>query len=193
MRSPSVEVLAGALAPSGRRDRRRHDVLEAEPGAGAAVVAGGPAAVLDGHPGQRVLPVAPEEVAVQPGRDVVPRQRPRRSSRSAVADLLEAEPLGRQGLLPQRRGRSARTTPGRCRRPARPARSPRPSGGRPGWPALRPPTPPGRASGWSGPGAVGPRSAAAPPCARARPPCPGRTTGTACGPWARTPPPRPPR
>src|SRR5580704_12064530 len=71
---PSSEVLAGALAATRRRDRRRHDVLHAEPGAGTAVVAGGPAAVLDRHPSQRVLPVAPEEVAVQPGRDVVPGQ-----------------------------------------------------------------------------------------------------------------------
>src|SRR5580704_7257314 len=104
---PAAEVLAGALAATRRGDRRRHDVLQAEPGAGAAVVAGGPAAVLDGHPGQRVLPVAPEEVTVQPGGDVVPGER-LAARPLPVAHLLGAQALGRQGRLPQRQGEALR-------------------------------------------------------------------------------------
>ena len=72
-----------------------------KPGAGPAVVAWRPAAVLHPCLGQGVLPVGPEEVAVQPGRDVIPRQRlvfvP-----VAVGHLGQAQPLRRQGLLPQR-------------------------------------------------------------------------------------------
>ena len=151
MRSPVGEVLARALAPAGRRDGGGHDVLEAEPGAGAAVVAGRPAAVLDAHPRQRVLPVAPEEVAVQPRRDVVPRQR-LVARRGRGGTPRRGSGPRRRGPPPTARGRSARTTPGRCRRPARPVRSPRPCGGRPGWPAPRRPRRPGRASGWSGRG-----------------------------------------
>src|SRR5580704_15760168 len=98
---PAGEVLAGALAATRRRDRRRHDVLQAEPGAGTAVVAGGPAAVLDRHPGQRVLPVAPEEVAVQPGRDVVPGER-LVARPLAVAHLRGAQALGRRADPPPR-------------------------------------------------------------------------------------------
>ena len=48
--APFGQVLARALAPAGRRDGRGHDVFEAETGAGAAVVAGRPAAVLDAWP-----------------------------------------------------------------------------------------------------------------------------------------------
>src|ERR1700683_594867 len=70
-----AQVLPGALAAPGRQHGRGHHVLDAEAGAGAAVVARRPAAVLDAGPGQGVLPVAPEEVAVQPGRDVVPGER----------------------------------------------------------------------------------------------------------------------
>ena len=51
--------------------------------------------------GQRVLPVAPEEVPVQPGRDVVPGQGLVLGP-VAVAHLLEAQALGGQRLLPQR-------------------------------------------------------------------------------------------
>src|SRR6516225_253601 len=98
-----VQVLARALASARRRDRRGDDVLEAEAGAGPAVVARGPAAVLDGlrlRTGQRVLPVAPEEVAVQPRRDVIPGQRLVLVS-GAMAQLVEAETLGGQGVGPQ--------------------------------------------------------------------------------------------
>ena len=68
------EVLAGALAAAGGRDGRGHDVLDAVAGAGAAVVARGPAAVLEADLGEGVAPVLPEEVLVEPGREVVPRQ-----------------------------------------------------------------------------------------------------------------------
>src|SRR5690606_34985212 len=40
----------------------------------AAVVTGGPAAVLDLAPGQGVLPVPPQPLAVETGVEVVPRQ-----------------------------------------------------------------------------------------------------------------------
>ena len=43
-------------------------------GAGPAVVAGGPAAVLEADLVERVAPVLPEEVLVQAGREVVPGQ-----------------------------------------------------------------------------------------------------------------------
>ncbi len=60
--------------PAGRGDRRRHHVLDPEPGAGPAVVARGPPAVLEAVLGQGLLEVLPQEVPVQPGRDVVPGQ-----------------------------------------------------------------------------------------------------------------------
>src|SRR6185436_12417869 len=68
------EPLAGALAPAGRWAGRRHDVLDAVAGAGTAVVAGGPAAVLEAELVEGVAPVLPEEVLVEAGREVVPRQ-----------------------------------------------------------------------------------------------------------------------
>ena len=68
------EALPGALAPAGGRDRRGHDVLERVVGAHPAVVAGGPPAVGEAVRGQGRLPVVPEEVAVQTGGDVVPRE-----------------------------------------------------------------------------------------------------------------------
>ena len=92
-----------------------------KPGAGPAVVAGGPAAVLHPGAGQRLLPVPPEEVPVEAGRDVVPRQGlvlgPGRGGppRPARAPRRPAPP-------PTGRGRTAPTTPGRSPRPARPAR-----------------------------------------------------------------------
>src|SRR5262245_61627442 len=70
----TAEVLAGSLAPARRRDRRRHDVLERVVGADAAVVTRRPATVRKAVLVQRGLPVLPEEVPVQPGRDVIPRQ-----------------------------------------------------------------------------------------------------------------------
>src|ERR1700761_3032297 len=97
---PDAEILPRALAPTRRRDRGGHDVLEPEAGAGATVVTGRPAAVLDRDTGQRVLPVPPEEVPVQARRDVVPRQGLGLPP-VPVAHLLDAQPLGLQGLLPQ--------------------------------------------------------------------------------------------
>ena len=74
-----------------------------------------------------------------------------------------------------------------ARRPATPARSPRPSGGRPGWRGPRPTVASGscQRSG-EPPGAPCRRRAAGRPCAAARRRCPGRTTGRGCGAWART-------
>src|SRR5580704_2865345 len=95
------EVLARALAPARRRHSRRHDVLEAELRAGATVVTRRPSAILDGNARERVLPVAPQKVAVQAGRDVVPRQRLELAP-VAVTHLVEAQPLGGERLLPQR-------------------------------------------------------------------------------------------
>src|SRR5918995_467008 len=68
----AAEILAGALAPTGGCDRRRDHVLERVVGAHAAVVTRRPAAVGKAVLVQRGLPVLPEEVSVQPGRDVVP-------------------------------------------------------------------------------------------------------------------------
>ena len=99
--SPPVdEVLAGALAPTGGRDRGGDDVLDAEAGAGAAVVAGRPAAVLEADLGQGVAPVLPQEVLVEAGRDVVPREHLVLGA-VAVDDLLEAEPVALEGLEPE--------------------------------------------------------------------------------------------
>src|SRR5277367_1475090 len=56
------EILPGALATARRRDGRGHHVLDPVPGAGPAVVAGGPAAVGQAVLGQGVLPVLPQEV-----------------------------------------------------------------------------------------------------------------------------------
>src|ERR1700722_7898484 len=95
-----AEVLPGALTPAGRGNRRGDDVLQPESGAGPAVVARRPAAVLDGHAGQRVLPVPPEEVAVQTRRDVVPREGLVFVA-VPVAHLFDAEVLCGQGGLPE--------------------------------------------------------------------------------------------
>src|SRR4051794_13150820 len=70
----AAEVLARPLAPARRRHRRGDDVLERVIGAYAAVVTGCPAAVGKAVLVQRGLPVLPEEIAMQPGRDVIPRQ-----------------------------------------------------------------------------------------------------------------------
>src|SRR5271166_1913790 len=69
---PDAEILSRALAAAGRGNRRGDDMLQPEAGAGSAVVTRGPATVLHGHAGQRILPVAPEEVTVETRRDVVP-------------------------------------------------------------------------------------------------------------------------
>src|SRR5262245_10123545 len=69
-----LEVLPGSLAAAGRGQRRRDDVFDAVAGAHPAVVARGPAAVLDPAGVERRLPVVPQEVLVQPGAQMVPRQ-----------------------------------------------------------------------------------------------------------------------
>lgn len=69
-----LQALAGALAATGRRHRRGDDVLDAVAGAGAAVVARDPAAVLEADLVEGIPPVLPEEVLVQPGGEVVPGQ-----------------------------------------------------------------------------------------------------------------------
>ncbi len=93
------DALAGALAAARGGDRRGHDVLEAVAGAHAAVVAGRPAAVLEAALGQRGLPVLPEEVAVEPGGDVVPRQHLVLGA-VAVDVPVDGEALGGHGVLP---------------------------------------------------------------------------------------------
>ena len=116
-----LEVLAGALAAAGRRDGRGDDVLDAVAGAGAAVVAGRPAAVLEADLGEGVAPVLPEEVLVEPGREVVPRQH---LVLGAVAVDSTSRGRGRRppSRRPRGRGGSARSTPGTCRRRATRAR-----------------------------------------------------------------------
>src|SRR5688572_25176909 len=49
-------------------------MFDAVAGAGAAVVARRPPAVLEARLHQRVLPVLPQEVGMEPGADVRPRQ-----------------------------------------------------------------------------------------------------------------------
>ena len=73
-RAARSKVLAGALTSARGRDRRRHDVLEGVVGAHPAVVAGRPPAIGEPVLGEGGLPVVPQEVVVQPGGDVVPRQ-----------------------------------------------------------------------------------------------------------------------
>ena len=97
---PGRQVLAGALAAAGGRRGRGHDVLDAVAGAGAAVVAGRPAAVGQADLGQRVLPVLPQEVLVEAGRDVVPRQDLVLGA-VAVDVPLEVEAVVGHGLEPQ--------------------------------------------------------------------------------------------
>src|SRR6266508_1692952 len=70
----AAEVLAGPLASARRRHRRCDDVLARVIGEHAAVVTGCPAAVGKALLVKRGLPVLPEEIAMQPGRDVVPGQ-----------------------------------------------------------------------------------------------------------------------
>src|SRR5439155_8144113 len=70
----AAEILAGPLAPARRGHGRRDDVLERVVGAHAAVVTRCPPAVRKAVLVQGGLPVLPEEVAMQPGRDVVPGQ-----------------------------------------------------------------------------------------------------------------------
>src|SRR5262245_51594925 len=68
------EVLTGALTPARGRDGRRNHVLQRVPRAHPAVVARRPPTIGEPVLGQRGLPVAPEEVAVQAGGDVIPRE-----------------------------------------------------------------------------------------------------------------------
>src|SRR5947209_10395757 len=70
----AAEILAGPLAPTRRRHGRRYEVLERVIGAHAAVVTRCPPAVRKAVLVQRGLPVLPEEIAMQPGRDVIPGQ-----------------------------------------------------------------------------------------------------------------------
>ena len=112
---PRAQVLAGALAAAGRRHGRGDDVLDAVAGAGAAVVAGGPAAVRQADLGEGVAPVLPEEVLVQAGREVVPRQDLVLGA-VAVDVPLEVEAGALASRRARGRSRSARTTPGTCRR-----------------------------------------------------------------------------
>ena len=60
--------------PPGGRHRRRHDVFEGVVGTHPAVVAGSPPTIGEPMRGQGRLPVLPQEVLVETGRDVVPRQ-----------------------------------------------------------------------------------------------------------------------
>src|SRR5271169_1740440 len=68
------EVLARPLAAARRGRRRPDDVLEGVVGAYPAVVAGCPAAVGEPVRRQGLLPVVPEEVLVEAGRHVAPRE-----------------------------------------------------------------------------------------------------------------------
>ena len=90
----------GPLAPAGRRHGRGHHVLDAVAGAGPAVVAGGPPAVGQAVLGQGVLPVLPQEVAVEAGREVVPGQHLVLGA-VAVDGVLEGHPVGGEGVGPQ--------------------------------------------------------------------------------------------
>ena len=98
--APGREILARALAAAGRRHGRGHHVLDAEAGAGAAVVARGPPAVGQPVLGQGVLPVLPQEVPVQAGRDVVPGQHLVLGP-VPVDRVLQGQPVGGQGVGPQ--------------------------------------------------------------------------------------------
>src|SRR2546423_15154168 len=75
-------------------------MLDRVPSAGAAVVTGRPAAVFEAELGERVLPVLPEEVLVQPGGEVVPREHlvlvP-----VAVDGVLQGEAGGSETVEPQ--------------------------------------------------------------------------------------------
>ena len=95
------EVLAGALAAAGGRDGRGDDVLDAVAGAGAAVVAGRPAAVLEADLGQGVAPVLPEEVLVQAGREVVPRAAPRPRCGGGRRTSRPSRPWRLEGVEPE--------------------------------------------------------------------------------------------
>src|SRR5207245_923800 len=87
-------------APGGGHGRGNH-VLDAVPGAGTTVVTGRPAAVLDAGPRQGVFPVLPQEVAMQPGGDVLPRQELVRVA-VPVHVVVDRQPMGRHRFLPQR-------------------------------------------------------------------------------------------
>ena len=93
------EVLARALAAAGGRHRRGDDVLDAVAGAHAAVVARRPAAVLEPAAGERGLPVVPQEVLVEPGGEVVPRQHLVLGA-VAVDVPVERQALGSHRLVP---------------------------------------------------------------------------------------------
>ena len=177
------EVLAGALAPAGRRHRRCHDVLDAVPGAHPTVVARCPPAVLDPAACERRLPVVPQEVLVQPGAQVIPRQ--------DLVDgaMTEHVPVERETLGLHRLGPAIEVE----------ALAPlleRPAG--PPHPLDDPPDAPVPATG----DALGDARRRVVPleldvarlvccatgrsCGAARRACSGRTTGTECAAWART-------
>src|SRR3954470_20496220 len=66
--------MAGALGAAGGWGGGGNDVLDAVAGACTAVVARRPPAIGEAQLGERVPPVLPQEVLVEPGGEVVPRQ-----------------------------------------------------------------------------------------------------------------------
>src|SRR5207248_10239977 len=95
----AAQILAGALAAAGRGRRRGDDVLDAELRTGAAVVAGCPPTVLHAGGSQGVLPVVPQEVLVEPGADVGPREQ-LVTAALAVHVPVDGESVPGHGVLP---------------------------------------------------------------------------------------------
>ena len=119
------------LPPAGRRGRG-DDVLDRVAGAGAAVVARRPAAVLEARPrrARRASPARGSPCAGRPRGDPTAAPRPR-----CGAGTRTSRCRGRWRPSPRSRGRgrSTPTTPGTCRPGATPPRSPRRCGDRRGW------------------------------------------------------------
>ena len=70
----AAEVLAGPLASTGGRHGRGNNVFDAVAGADATVVARRPPAIFDTALRKGCLPVVPQEIVMQPGAEMGPRQ-----------------------------------------------------------------------------------------------------------------------
>src|SRR4051794_36589781 len=91
--SSEEHQLAGALGAAGRWGGRGNDVLDAVASACAAVVARRPPAIGEADLGEGVAPVLPQEVLVQPGGQVVPRQH------LVLGAMAVGVPVDRQAVL----------------------------------------------------------------------------------------------
>ena len=181
------EILARALAAAGRRDRRRHDVLEAVAGAHATVVARGPAAVFEARARRARRCQSCHRKSLCSPAEMWSHGSTSSSVRWRCTYQSSRQPLGRHRPPAHRSSRSARSTPGTCRRSRHTCSMTGPDAA---VAAADMPSTIGRLAvvplELHALGLVQRRRAPGRSCAAARRACSARTTGTACAAWART-------